>query len=244
MILNKVIVPSGSALIGSSTPSESPQISIEVPAFEITINQITNHEFNLFMQTDGYSKSQYWSKEGWAWINEQKIVKPAFWDNTRYNQPNQPVTGVSFYESEAFSRWVGGRLPTETEWEKAARGIQGNKYPWGDDTPTLEIANYSPDFVPVEISAVNVDQYPNNKSSFGCQQMAGNLFEWCVDFFHTDTPTQRHKSFIVENRPSRRRVLKGGAWTTDISRLCCAARWSYTPNLRDNIIGLRVAFDI
>ncbi|WP_299142902.1 SUMF1/EgtB/PvdO family nonheme iron enzyme [uncultured Vibrio sp.] len=132
----------------------------------------------------------------------------------------------------------------EVEWEKAARGTQGITYPWGQDKPTLAIANFSPGYVPIEIASVDVDKFPKNVSPFGCYQMAGNLYEWCSDYFHTDTPQKRDMDFYREERRSRRRVLKGGAWTTDASRLRAAARWSYTPDLRDNIIGFRIAQDV
>lgn len=243
MQFKKISIPKGNAIIGSNRVSEGPAISIFVDDFFISKYQISNSNFNLFIKDSGYLKSEYWSNKGWSWRNEMNISEPAFWNNEMYNQPNQPVTGVSFYEAEAYANWLGGRLPTEVEWEKAARGVEGQDYPWGNEPPTLDIANFSPDYVPVEIAAVDIDKYENNVSPFGCQQMSGNLYEWCSDNFHTNTPQVRTEDFVMENRVSRRKVLKGGAWTTDISRLRASSRWSYTPDLRDNIVGFRVVFN-
>ncbi|MGF1727782.1 formylglycine-generating enzyme family protein [Photobacterium nomapromontoriensis] len=244
MSFNDILtISAGNAIIGSDTPSESPQIEIYIPEFSLSKYQVTNQQYSEFIDSCGYENSNFWSEEGFEWLQQNKITCPAFWHMERYTQPTQPVTGVSYYEAEAYARWKKGRLPTEVEWEKAARGAEGFIYPWGDKEPDLTIANFSPDFVPVEIASVAVNKYPHNTSPFGCQQMAGNLYEWCSDYFHTDTPECRNDQFYKEIRESRRRVLKGGAWTVDASRLRAAARWSYTPNLRDNIIGFRVAYD-
>ncbi|MCG7585296.1 SUMF1/EgtB/PvdO family nonheme iron enzyme [Photobacterium sp. OFAV2-7] len=245
MSLDKMIlIPCGTAYVGSDTVSESPKVLVDIPAFRISKHQVTNSQFRAFIESGGYDKADFWSKDGFAWLKESKQMQPAFWDESRYTGDNQPVTGISFYEAEAYAKWANGRLPTEVEWEKAARGTQGITYPWGQDEPTLAIANFSPDYVPIEIASVDVDKFPKNVSPFGCYQMAGNLYEWCSDYFHTDTPQKRNMDFYREERVSRRRVLKGGAWTTDASRLRAAARWSYTPDLRDNIIGFRIAQDV
>ncbi|MEE3663752.1 SUMF1/EgtB/PvdO family nonheme iron enzyme [Brenneria sp. g21c3] len=245
MNLNKMIlIPSGIAYVGSETVSESPMVEVNIDTFRISKYQVTNYQFREFIINGGYDKPDNWSEEGYAWLKHTNNVQPAFWNENRYSGNNQPVTGVSFYEAEAYAKWLKCRLPTEVEWEKAARGTQGLTYPWGKEEPTLAIANFAPDYVPVEIASVDVDQFPENISPFGCIQMAGNLYEWCSDYFHTDTPQQRFIDFYQETRVSRRRVLKGGAWTTDASRLRAAARWSYTPDLRDNIIGFRIVQDV
>jgi formylglycine-generating enzyme required for sulfatase activity len=171
------------------------------------------------------------------------MTEPAYWREENFNRPDQPVTGVSFHEAKAFSIWAGCRLPTEVEWHKAAGGPAGFIFPWGDDEPDCDHAHFAPGFVPVFSCTKAVHELPLGESPYRCRQMAGNVHEWCADFFHYDTPTRRTNSNLVEQRPSTRRVLKGGAWTTGSGRLRVAARWSAPTNLRDNVVGIRLACD-
>lgn len=244
MTLSRVKVPTGIAIVGSDMPYEGPPCQVKVAGFEIMEHCVTNKEYSQFIQDGGYERTDLWSSSGWAWRLTSNALRPAFWLDQKYNDPAQPVTGVNFYEANAFAKWVGGRLPTEIEWERAARGEDGREFPWGNEPPDMNIANFAPDFVPVETSAVEVSRYPMNVSPLGCFQMAGNVFEWCSDYFHIDTPQRRIAGVDFEDRISPRRVLKGGAWVTGLSRLRSAARWSYSPEFRDNIVGIRLAFDI
>jgi formylglycine-generating enzyme required for sulfatase activity len=238
-----VYVAQGTYTIGSDRPDESPAAGVTIGGFWIGRYPVTNEQFAWFVEGGGYSDEAAWTPEGIIWARQAGVTEPAFWLDERFNGPGQPVTGVSFYEAEAFARWFGGRLPTETEWEAAGRGADARTYPWGEAAPTLRVANFAPGFVPRRRAPSPVRKLRENVSPFGCRQMAGNVFEWCSDFYHFDTPTRRSGHAFVESRPSGRRVLKGGAWTTGDDRIRLAARWSYTPDLRDNILGFRVAFD-
>jgi gamma-glutamyl hercynylcysteine S-oxide synthase len=240
--LDTVLVPAGTAWVGSDRPLEGPPVRVDVPAFRITRLAVTNAQFSRFLVEGGYRRPEFWDHEGLAWKALQDADRPAWWHDQRFNQPSQPVTGVSFFEAQAFARFVRGRLPTEVEWEKAARGCDGRTHPWGEDEPDLSRACFAPGFVPIEATTRSADDLPRGDSPWGCRQMAGNVFEWCVDRFHPDTPDHRG-DMQVDVRPSPRRVLKGGAWHTGASRLRAAARWSFTPDLRDNVVGFRVAFD-
>ena len=93
---------------------------------------MTNQQFAAFIAAGGYGDRQWWSNEGRTWLRRGKAAEPLYWHDRRRNAPNQPVVGVSFWEAEAFCAWAGGRLPTEEEWEAAARGPKGLVYPWGD----------------------------------------------------------------------------------------------------------------
>jgi formylglycine-generating enzyme required for sulfatase activity len=240
--LDTVVVGEGVAWIGADRPSEGPAVQVDVPAFRIARLAVTNAQYSHFIVAGGYRNPVFWSKEGLTWKRSREVDRPAYWDDGRFNHPMQPVTGVSFFEAEAFARFVHGRLPTEIEWEKAARGCDGRTYPWGEDEPDLSCAYFAPGFVPIESTTRAADDLPRSDSPWGCRQMAGNLFEWCVDPFHEDAPARRRSS-RAEQRPSSRRVLKGGAWHTGASRLRASARWSFTPDLRDNVVGFRVVFD-
>ena len=236
-------VPAGCYLIGSACPDKSPAAYIQLRAFWIGRDAVTNEQFGWFMRAGGYSNETLWTAEGLNFLREYGVAEPAFWRDSRFNLPRQPATGISFYEAEAFAHWLGGRLPTEAEWEAAGRGPSARTYPWGDELPNLRLASFAPGFVPAQRAPSEVGRFRKNVSPFGCRQLAGNVFEWCSDFFQFDTPRQRAVGQIVERRPSGRRVLKGGAWTTDADRIRLSARWSYTPELRDNILGFRVVFD-
>jgi formylglycine-generating enzyme required for sulfatase activity len=238
-----VYVAPGTFTIGSDRPDECPAAEVMLGGFWIGRHAVTNEQFAWFIEAGGYAEESVWTPEGFAWARQAGAAKPAFWHDERFNGPGQPVTGVSFHEAAAFSCWFGGRLPTEAEWEAAGRGADARTYPWGEAAPTLRIANFAPDFVPRCRAPSPVTKFRQNVSPFGCRQMAGNVFEWCADFYHFDTPARRGGHGYVEQRPSGRRVLKGGAWTTGDDRIRLAARWSYTPDLRDNILGFRLAFD-
>ncbi|WP_299142905.1 SUMF1/EgtB/PvdO family nonheme iron enzyme [uncultured Vibrio sp.] len=108
-----ILIPCGPAYVGSETVSESPKVLVDIPAFRISKYQVTNSQFRAFMESEGYDKADFWSKDGIAWLKESKQVQPAFWDENRYVGDNQPVTGISFYEAEAYAQWANGRLPTE-----------------------------------------------------------------------------------------------------------------------------------
>jgi formylglycine-generating enzyme required for sulfatase activity len=236
-----VHVPGGLAWIGGDCPGEGPPKLLDVPDFLIGRYAVSNGEFERFIDDGGYRRPEFWSAEGLLLLNSLKVAEPAFWRDPLFNQPEQPVTGVSFHEAQAYAHWAGARLPTEVEWEKAARGNQGASYPWGEEEPDASRANFAPDFVPVNIAPVNVRDCAGGDSPYGCRQMAGNVNEWCSDFFHSDAPARRSTEMLVELRPSHRRVLKGGSWGSGASRLRASARWSSPEGLRDNVLGFRLA---
>ena len=234
------LIPAGAAWIGGAGLGEGPRQSMFVPAFAIMTFKVTNTQFRTFVEEGGYHRPEYWSRDEFGIIAKGQIAEPAFWRDNGFNQPDQPVTGVSFHEAQAFARWAGCRLPTEVEWHKAAGGAEGRQFPWGDDQPDHRRAHFAPDYSPSSRSTRSVHECELGDSPYGCRQMAGNVYEWCIDYFKYDTPARRTTSSLVELRPSSRRVLKGGAWTTGASRLRVAARWSAPPLLRDNIVGFRL----
>jgi gamma-glutamyl hercynylcysteine S-oxide synthase len=238
-----VCIERGAARVGAARPMEGPELELMLETFWLDRLAVSNARYAEFIACGGYRQRALWSELGWQFVREHDLVEPAWWQDDAFNEPLQPVAGVSFHEAEAFARWAGGRLPTEVEWEKAARGADGRSFPWGEQDPNSELAVYAPGFVPSRRAPIAVDDLPLGDSPYGCRQMAGNLFEWTLDTFHVDTPAQRTQHLMVEQRVSPRRVAKGGAWTVGESRLRCAARYSAVPELRDNIIGFRVAYD-
>lgn len=139
-----VHVPAGPFLMGGRTPDSlslginEPQHTLTLPDYWIGKVPITNAQFRPFVESDGYQNQSYWTVAGWAWREQEGISEPLFWHDERLNRDDQPVVGVSWYEAVAYVRWLSAttghpfRLPTEAEWEKAARGPDGQIYPWGN----------------------------------------------------------------------------------------------------------------
>jgi formylglycine-generating enzyme required for sulfatase activity len=100
-------------------------------AFWIDKYEVTNERFKKFMDAGGYTNSAYWSQTGWKWLQSEGITQPLYWNDKRYNTPQQPVVGVSWYEADAYARWAGKRLPTTLEWQAAAQGTDNRIWPWG-----------------------------------------------------------------------------------------------------------------
>ena len=151
---------------------------------------------------------------------------------------NQPITKVTWDDASAFCEWAGGRLPSEAEWEKAARGTDGRNYPWGNTWDKTKCANSRLGLS----SAVPVGSYPAGASPYGCMDMAGNVWEWCADWY---SPTH------YETSPSRNpkgpssgtsRVLRGGGWDyLDDYYYRCAFRFDDYPSGYGGGLGFRLA---
>src|SRR4051812_17556467 len=134
-------IPAGAFWMGSDPPegqdNEHPRRRVTTGAYEIAETPGTNAEFeDALAKNDFYAESRMWTDAGWAWRTANGIAGPRFrgdgaWRD--YLDRDQPLVGVSWYEADAFARSLGLRLPTEAEWERAARGDDGRRYPWGDD---------------------------------------------------------------------------------------------------------------
>jgi gamma-glutamyl hercynylcysteine S-oxide synthase len=184
-----VKIPAGEFKYGDNKDEEM----IKTP-YEIDSYPVTNKQYEKFIEKGGYKKDEYWSEEGRKWKIEKKKTKPKYWDDERFNAPKQPVVGVSFYEAEAYAKWAGKRLPTEKEWERAARGTDGREYPWGNEFDK-EKCNCSESG---HGKTTNVTLYKNGVSPEGCYDMAGNVWEWTSSFYYKDKGSDR--------------VFRGGSW--------------------------------
>ena len=121
---------------------------------------ITNYQFRQFVEGGGYQEKDWW-KAGWEVCRKEGWEQPEYWDDPRFNRPNDPVVGISWYEVAAYARWLAAqtgedfRLPTEAEWERAARGFDGRIYPWGDEWDStrcnIQDGEYAGDLTPVGI---------------------------------------------------------------------------------------------
>jgi len=180
-----VLVPAGPFAMGLperdflAEEHEKPQRQVHLAAFWIDVYPVTNARYRRFLEGHGYDQQKWWRPDGWAWKQRHGIRAPSQWDQPGWDGPEQPAAGVSWYEADAYCRWAGRRLPTDAEWEKAARGTDGRRYPWGNTWPTHQLANFN--------AAVGrttpVGLYPDGISPFGCHDMAGNVNNWTSDWY-------------------------------------------------------------
>jgi formylglycine-generating enzyme required for sulfatase activity len=186
---------------------------------------VTNQKYGEFVLGGGYEKQQYWSSDGWQWKTNGDVAAPEFWNDGTWNKPDHPVVGVSYFEAEAYATWAGKRLPTEQEWEKAARGEDGREYPWGKEFDKDRCNNQKSDIG----HTTPVTQYPNGVSPYGCYDMVGNVWEWCSSWY------DKNKNL---------RVVRGGSWFNLPVNLRASYRsWSFTVN-RDSLSGFRLVQDL
>lgn len=212
-----VEVPAGEFIYGEEGRKEV----ISKP-YQIDIYPVTNGQYEKFIKDNGYRNNEYWSTEGRKWRDEEKIELPGYWENADFNDPEQPVVGVSFYEAEAYAKWAGKRLPTEKEWEKAARGEDGRIYPWGNEFDK-EKCNSEESGIG---KTTRVTVYPGGVSPYGCHDMAGNVWEWCSDLYEKDGSA---------------RVSRGGSWDFGAFRCRASSRYFNHPANRWLYAGFRLA---
>lgn len=210
-----VTIPKGKFLYGD----EKKEKLIDYD-YKIDVYPVTNERFGWFVADKGYEKPSLWSEKGWDWREQNKIIQPEYWEDPDFNQPDHPVVGVSWYEAEAFAKWEGKRLPTELEWEKAARGTEGvHQYPWGKEFDSEKCNS--------DVSGIGgtspVFRYPKGQSPFGCYDMAGNVWEWGCSTNENDN------------------VLCGGSWRDIPTSVRSAGRGREDPSYRDDNIGFRCA---
>lgn len=201
----------------SGTTSVRP---VQISTFWISTYPITVAHFEKFMddKQDGYEAKTCWSSAGLTWRGKTPDrAGPSDWEE-QIAHPNWPVVGVSWYEAEAYCVWADGLLPTEAQWEFAARGKEGRTYPWGDKEPTRAHANFAG-----RVGGPSpVGVYPRGRTPLGVQDLAGNVWEWCADWYGEgfpgagDDPTGPHSG--------RSRVLRGGSFLNDADILRAAFR--------------------
>jgi formylglycine-generating enzyme required for sulfatase activity len=203
---------------------------------------VTNAQYRHFVAAGGYESSGWWSDVGWSWRqNSESSEKPRYWTNDKWNGEQQPVVAVSWYEADAFARWAAEatgeaiHLPTEAQWEKAARGTDGRIYPWGNNNPTDKLCNFNS----------NVDQTtpvgkysPDGDGPFGNADLAGNVWEWSNSLFmpYPYDGGDEREDLAAEGH----RVLRGGSWIVNPARVRAASRGSLNPDDRHNHFGFRL----
>ena len=224
------LIPAGEFQMGDhfneGDNDERPVHTVYLGAFYMDIYEVTNAQYQKFMSATGHAA-------------------PFFWSDSRFNAPQQPVVAVSWYDAVAYAEWAGKRLPTEAEWEKAARGgLIGKPYPWGDEAPVaggVYRANYDPgnDAADGYAYTAPVGSFPPN--GYGLYDMAGNVWEWCADWYdenyYTNSP---HSNPLGPNSGNFGVVLRGGSWGgTTAFYLRVANRGYHHPTYPNYYVGFR-----
>ncbi len=189
-------VPGGTFPMGSEDweDDESPVYDVTLNPFWIDQTEVTNLQYAECVLDRQCEQSEYAM-------------------DTDFNGWHQPVVGVRWEDAEAYCAWVEARLPTEAEWEYAARGEEGNTYPWGEAEPTCSLANFSPDRNGCVGKSANVGSYsPDGDSWVGAQDMAGNVWEWVNDTYYERYYSDPADAPLLDHSDYLKKVVRGGGW--------------------------------
>lgn len=223
-----VTIPEGWFSMGSEhgQDNERPVHRVWIGAFQMAAHQVTNSEYAKFLRATA-------------------SLPPPFWNDPNFNHPQQPVVGVSWHEAQRYCDWLSStheeryRLPTEAEWERAARGeVEGARFPWGD-APPESLPNYARRWQtgpePVGQSAPN---------DFGLFDICVNVHEWCSDWFDPNYYAASPERNPKGPESGQRRASRGGSWRHHIKVSRCSARSSIPPQFQYADYGFRVACDV
>ena len=248
-------IPAGEFEQGSDSSdaldNERPVHRVYLDSYWIDRYPVTCRQYRAFMEAGGYQNPRWWSEVGWQWLQTEQVQQPLYWCNDdAYGGKlrlwdNHPVCGVSWYEAEAYCQFVGKRLPTEAEWEKAAswdaNANRRRTYPWGDEEPTAQSENCNCDRLIGKTTPV--DTYPAGQSAYGLYDTLGNVWEWTASWFagYDGFQSYPYIGYSQVYFDQQHRVLKGGSWATRSWVLRSSFRNWYHPGVRQIFAGFRCA---
>jgi formylglycine-generating enzyme required for sulfatase activity len=218
-----VPIPAGKFVMGESKRDDEPRHEVHLDAFLIGRYPVTVYEYALLLEDTGRKDPEDWDK--------QSVF------------PNRPVANVTWFDAEAYCRWAVVRLPTEAEWERAARGAEGRRYAWGDDPPDVELANYDKSGIghasPIGLFPRGSTPEPENIAD-----LAGNVWEWVSDWYGARYYEQPEKRNPMGPRSGSEKGLRGGSWYLVRAVLRAALRIRLPPGSRGDDIGFRCAREV
>lgn len=262
--LGDVAIPGGRFLLGAGQgdgfvfDNEKWAHAVDVEPFSIARAAVSYAEFLAFVEAGGYDDRSFWDEDGWQWRTRTGLRQPVYWrqtpggwqerwfDRWRPLPEHAAVIHICWYEAQAYCRWAGRRLPTEVEWEVAAAGEPATdgrslatvkrRYPWGDESPTPDLANLDG----FALGTVHVNALADGDSAFGCRQMIGNTWEWTQDTFGP-YPGFEPDMYQDYSQPlfGITKVLRGGGWATRARMIRNTWRTYYGPERNDVFAGFR-----
>lgn len=258
-----IFVPAGEFLMGSNgeyaDKNESPEHQVYLDAFWIHQYEVTNRQFREYIKQSGLMT--YAEIQGWSWVfgNGSKKVEGAFWSSPEGNgthiedRLDHPVVHISYSDAINYCNWAGGRLPTEAEWEKAARGNDSRTFPWGGDTVTGSNANFCDVQCSMEWSnqffddgyeiTAPVGSYPEGSSVYSVMDLAGNVWEWVADYYNGNYYEDSPLDNPMGPDFGETYVIRGGSWVSEPQYLSCTTRYWSEPDETSNDHGFRCVFD-
>ncbi len=223
-----ITIPAGEFVMGSKAgdgqPDESPQRSVSLDAYTIDKYEVTVEQYAAYLKKSGAEPPDFWER-----VNQKEDI-------------SRPVVGVDWLDAKDFCEFYGKQLPTEAQWEKAARGTDGRKYPWGNDDPGPLFANFASGVsFSYNKSLAPVGSYESGKSPYGVYDMVGNVWEWVLDNY--DKAYYQVASQKNPPGPSAGdyKVIRGGSWSKRPAVARSAGRMYLSPNTRSNSLGFRCA---
>ncbi|GGS34100.1 ergothioneine biosynthesis protein EgtB [Actinokineospora fastidiosa] len=258
----EVLVPGGPFTMGTSAEpwaldNERPAFGVDLAPYWIDTVPVSNGDYLAFIDAGGYDDPRWWSESGWAHRMKASLSAPRFWERdgdrwvrTRFGvvEPvplDEPVVHVCFHEAAAYAKWAGKRLPTEAEWEKAARwdpaSGRSRRYPWGDDDPGPQHANLGQR----HLRPAPVGAYPAGESPLGVRQLIGDVWEWCDSDFlpYPGFRAFPYKEYSEVFFRGDYKMLRGGSFGTDAAAVRGTFRnWDH-PIRRQIFAGFRCARD-
>lgn len=256
-----VRIPSGPFTRGSTQGDahERPPREIHLPAFWMDRFETTNRAFMLFAQATGYQtlaecegQSVIYVNGGYQTVADASWKAPAGPGSDLVGRLDHPVVQVTWEEARAYCQWAGKRLPTEAEWEKAARGADQRTYPWGEEPPGAGgryRANYGTDACCREsaqdgfLNTAPVGSFPSGQSPYGLHDLAGNVWEWTQDWYGETYYASGPNRAPTGPTTGAEQVLRGGSWISYLFMLRTTYRGHHTPETRHNYSGFRCARD-
>lgn len=232
-----VAIPAAKAIFGSSDADEDafakeqPQFRASLPGYYIAVTTVTNAQYKRFVDATG--------RRAPANSEDPEL---SVWSGGTYPSAlaDHPVVNVSWGDAEAYCAWAGLRLPSELEWEKGARGTDGRVYPWGTEWDASRC------WCRENRTTAPVGSYPMGTGPYGLFEMAGNVLEWCGDWYDATAYTRYARGDLTRPCLGESRVLRGGSWFTRETDYFqrCAYRDCFNPTNADNFLGFRVARDL